>query len=102
MRSRVDLILSVNPPTHRSVRSTVLFGDEYRLYRDPSLTVSPRTPLIVFEDAADAKGKTIASHVRSSRHARRRKFMCASFEVVAALTATGLGLGILPSRVAQR
>ncbi|HEY1551715.1 MAG TPA: LysR family transcriptional regulator [Kofleriaceae bacterium] len=101
-RSELDLVLSVSPPAHRSVRSTVLFTDEYRIYRHPSVSPSARTPLLVFEQAADAKGKTIASYVQSSRHARRRRFECASFEAVAALTVAGLGLGILPSRVAER
>jgi len=101
-RSEVDLILSVNPPTHRSVQSTVLFHDEYRLYRHPSMMPSAKTPLLVFEQATDAKGRTLGSHVRASRHASRRRFSCASFEAVAALTSEGLGVGVLPARVAER
>ncbi len=101
-RSQVDLILSVNPPTHRGVHSSVLFSDEYRVYRHPSLAITARTPLLAFEGAVDAKGKSVARYVRQSRHGRRRQFACASFEVVCALAAAGLGIAILPSRVAER
>ena len=59
-RSAVDLIVSVNPPAHRSVYSKTLFSDDYRVYRHQSVTVAAATPLLLFRDATDAKGKTIA------------------------------------------
>ncbi|MGE0396852.1 MAG: LysR family transcriptional regulator [Kofleriaceae bacterium] len=101
-RSRTDLILTVNPRSHRDVVSKVLFRDEYRVYRAPNLTVSKRTPMLAFATAGDARGKTIDKYLESSHHARRRRFVCESFEVASALATAGIGLGILPTRVAQR
>ena len=101
-RSRVDIILTVNPRPHRDVRSKVLFADEYRVYRHPSSVVTPSTPVMAFLSAADARGRTIESYLARSHLARRRRFVCESFELANALTIAGLGLGVLPTRVAQR
>jgi DNA-binding transcriptional LysR family regulator len=100
-RSQLDIILSVDPPAHRSVYSATLFEDEFRIYRHPALDHGD-APLLVFDAAADANGRTIASHVQRSRYARRRRFSCASFEVAASLAAAAIGIAILPTRVAAR
>jgi DNA-binding transcriptional LysR family regulator len=101
-RSRVDIILSVNPRAHRDVVSKVLFRDEYRVYRPPGLTVTAATPVMAYLSATDARGKSIEKYLESSHHGRRRRFVCESFELASALAGAGLGLAILPMRVAQR
>lgn len=101
-RSQVDLIVSVNPTPHRNVFTTNLFSDEFRVYRHAALEITPRTPLLVFPNATDGDGRSIAAHLGRSPHARRRRYASESFEVVNALACAGLGLAVMPTRVAQR
>lgn len=99
-KCRVDLILSVNPTSHRDVLSVPLFKDEYGVYSRSNLEVDPKTPLLTMLSAQDQAGRTVESFINSSIHEKRPRFVCESFESVKALTLSGLGLGILPTRVA--
>ena len=99
--SRVDLIVSVNPGKFPDVQSATLFQDEYGVFVNPTLTVTRKTPLIAFLDATDKLGREVGSYADASPHSNRSRFVCESFESVKALTLSGLGLGILPTLVAQ-
>ena len=102
LRSQVDIIISVNPPARHNIVSTLLYTDEYRVYRRPDLVATVRSPVITVPAATDQEGRSVGTHLTSSVYARRRRFLSQSFELVSALTVAGLGLGIAPTRVAAK
>lgn len=101
-KNRLDLIISVNPKKHRELIHIPLFEDDYRLYQSQSLRhENSLAPVISVFQATDLAGKSIQSHLLKTPLESRRRFNCESFETVKALTISGLGIGILPSRVAR-
>lgn len=100
-RGALDAILSVNPEEHSDVYSVKLFVDGYRLYTSTQHPPREDAPLISMFAATDAKGESLGEWVAKSPLASRRQFDCASFEAAKTLIKSGLGIGILPQRVAK-
>ena len=100
-RNVVDAILSVNTPAYSNIISKKLFDDYYGFYHSPLISVDANTPVIFFPNAKDSEGKKILTFVKESGLKDNSHFVCESFEPIRALTKGGLGLGILPTRVAK-
>lgn len=100
-RNVVDAILSVNTPAYSNISSKKLFDDYYGFYHSPLISVDSNTPVIFFPNAKDSEGKKTSSVVKESSLKGNSQFVCESFEPIRALTKGGLGLGILPTRVAN-
>ncbi len=99
--SRLDLIVSVNPKAHRSVISETLFEDCFSFYGSPSLEKNDELVLIGMKEAHAGDGQSVGDFVASTRLAQAEFIDCASIETVKALSLAGLGVGILPTRVAE-
>ncbi|RYZ91616.1 MAG: LysR family transcriptional regulator [Proteobacteria bacterium] len=100
-RGALDAILSVNPEEHSDVYSVRLFADEYRLYSSTRHPERADAPMISMFAATDSKGHSLREWVANGNFSSRRQFDCASFEAAKTLVKAGLGLGILPKRVAD-
>lgn len=98
--SRLDMIVSVNPKTHKSVVSKVLYEDRFEFYsKTPTLDLKSLS-LIGVKKAADAHERNTESYIGEFKLTHFNWIDCQSFETVKALCAEGLGVGILPTRVA--
>jgi LysR family hydrogen peroxide-inducible transcriptional activator len=98
----VDLIVSVNPSPCRTVISKDLFHDFYSFYASPKLEPSEKLKLIYVANAMDKEGKALEHYAADFGVPKNEIIHCENFETVRALTESGLGVGILPSRVAER
>tara|TARA_B110001454_G_C12721908_1_gene435064 strand:+ start:4759 stop:5646 length:888 start_codon:yes stop_codon:yes gene_type:complete len=99
-RNVVDAILSVNQPQYSSIISKKLFDDHYGYYHAKEMKLNPKTPVIYFPNAKDSLGKKVSSYIKESNLKENPHFVCESFEPIRALTVAGIGLGVLPTRVA--
>ena len=99
-KNLVDAVLSVNPPNYSNVVSKKIFDDYYSYYQSPQLETVKSAPLIYFPGARDIDGRKLGSYVKDSGFKSNPKFACESFEPIRALAKAGLGIAILPTRVA--
>lgn len=97
--SRLDMIVSVNPQEHRSVITKTLYTDTFGFY-SKSVDYSSDAAFIGVRKAAAANGKCLSDYINDFKLSQREWIDCASFETVKALCSEGLGIAILPSRVA--
>ncbi|HXH31912.1 MAG TPA: LysR family transcriptional regulator [Bacteriovoracaceae bacterium] len=83
-------------PLNLSVTKVAM--DEYGFYE----SVSSRSGhnIITMENSEDDDGNSIMHYLQKFKLQHNRLIQCPSFEVAAALTVAGLGIGILPTRVA--
>jgi len=77
-----------------------LFEDSYGFYKSAGAPAGDT--LITVLDAHDNGGKTIAAYLKSYGLSKVHVLSVPSFEVAKAMTVSGLGLGILPHRVAAQ
>lgn len=99
LAGEVDLGLVINPQPHPDLVLRPLGTDEVRLWQTSRARRGPPAALIY--DPALAQAQWI---LRQSKHGKlpARRIESSSLEVIAELTRLGLGLGILPARVAKR
>jgi DNA-binding transcriptional LysR family regulator len=64
--------------------------------------LSPKTPLIYVSTAKDGKGRTIEKTLKEARIGRLHQYDLDSFDSVKALVSEGLGVGVLPVRLAAQ
>lgn len=101
---KLDLIMVVEPPTHDQVGRRLLFSDSYSLFGSHSMATDDiaHAPLIYMPDAAYDSNTTLEQYVSRSLPAGRREFHVQSFEVIREFVEKGIGIGIVPTRVAQK
>lgn len=98
--NRLDMIVSVNPKPHKSVISKTLYRDTFAFYSKSSNIDSKNLSFIGVRKATDGAGKSVESYLDDFKLSKFDWIDCASFETVKALSAEGLGIAILPQRVA--
>lgn len=97
--SRLDMIVSVNPKVHRSVVTKILYNDTFGFYsKFPERNID--VTLIGVRKATSESGKSIDDYLSDYKLNKLEWIDCASFETVKALAVEGLGIAILPTRVA--
>jgi DNA-binding transcriptional LysR family regulator len=94
---RVDLGLVVNPPAHPDLVIRPLFTDEFTVW---TAAGGDASTLLLDPELAQSQRIQRALERRSARFGRL--VTSSSLEVIASMTARGVGVGILPARVARR
>ncbi len=100
--SRLDMIVSVNPPVSKGIVSQPLYRDSFGIYVS---TETPKTNLstcITVPEAQSSEGKSLRAHLEERGISSNGLLACESFETVLALCEEGLGVAALPTRVAER
>jgi DNA-binding transcriptional LysR family regulator len=98
--SRLDMIVSVNPKPHKSVISKTLYRDTFGFYSKTSSMDPKSLSFIGVRKATDEAGKSVESYLQDFKLSKFDWIDCASFETVKALCTEGLGVAVLPQRVA--
>jgi len=99
--NRLDIAVSVNPKRHKSLIHHPLYEDNYGFFRAKSLSPHEKLTLLIVRNAADKSGKRVEDFLRSFKMQRLDWIDCAGFESVKALTLAGVGVGVLPEKVAK-
>ena len=104
----IHLALTVEVCKHSDLIAHELYCDHYAFYAAPSLLPEQITEawlaqqaLLFMPDASDYEGKTLANYVHTWNCGFREHFELDSLEVVSEFTRKGLGIGILPTNVAN-
>lgn len=97
----LDLIVDAEPRPASNMLSVVLYRDRFNFYAK-SEEPYESLPLIFVERSFDENGKTIADYLRANgRGSAASPYDLDSFETVKALVLEGVGVGIMPERVAK-
>lgn len=98
---KVDMILSVNPPKDKSVISYPLYSDEFSFFYSPELDSLENCPVILDKSIKDADGISLGEMLKRTSLSKRETLNCQSIESIKTFTLEGMGLGLLPTRVAR-
>ncbi len=101
-KGEFDLVVTVSPKPRRGIVSVELFRDYFEIYILSGLTPASASSIILFQDAVAAQEEDIRAVSRRYGLLPKRKILTDSFEVVRAMTLAGVGLGVMPTRVAAR
>lgn len=87
----------------KSITQYELYQDHFGFFASPALTRAGRqeAPLIYVAQARDSEGRTIEEILAEARLNRGHLYDVDNFESVRALVVEGLGIGILPLRLAE-
>jgi DNA-binding transcriptional LysR family regulator len=99
-----EIHIAISTPMRQSrhILAEELFVDSYRFYVSPARTGDRKAaPLVLVATAGDDAGHTILEYLEESTSRRRGTIALTTFEAVKAFTRSGVGIGILPSLVAQ-
>lgn len=96
---RLDGALCVTPQVPRGCESVEIYEDRYDFFAGADPFV-PNT-LVTLLDAEDNRGLSISSHLKRTSLSGYHLIGAPSFEVAAAMIRSGLGVGVLPRRVAE-
>jgi len=97
---KIDLAVTVDPPRRKGLEVVELFDDHLELFGSTTSDAAAST-LILFADALRPHQETIEKCLRKVGLNPRRRIVTDSFEIVRAMTASGAGVGVLPTRVAN-
>ena len=104
----IHVALTVEVGKHFDLITHELYQDYYAFYTRPEILPAEitaawlvRQSLLFMPDASDYKGKTLANYVHLWDCGFRDHFELDSLEVVSEFTRKGLGIGILPTNVAN-
>jgi DNA-binding transcriptional LysR family regulator len=101
LKGEVDFIVSVSPKKHRGLASVELYRDHFELYVLNGVNPTAMSTVIAFHEAiANFETTVRASLEKYGPHVKRR-ITTDSFEVVRAMTAGGVGIGVMPTRIAS-
>lgn len=92
---KIDLALSVGKSSHPELVSELCFEDHFAFYESKNLIGSFRGSLICFEESK----KLIPTQLKG---AFDQVSSCNNLETVLGLTLDGLGIGFMPTKVAQQ
>jgi DNA-binding transcriptional LysR family regulator len=101
----VDFGLVVNPRSHPDLTIIHLYDDEFALWVSDEPTVLQDLEsgeAVLISDPDLGQSQQVMQALAKRKLAFRRTVRSASLELIAALTAAGAGVGLLPQRVAQR
>ena len=100
---RVQLTVSDTPKAAKHVVTHELFADRYAFFagKDADRRTLARLPLVVVPDARDDAGRSVSTMVAEATQGRRPTIELTTFEAVKAFALRGVGIGVLPLRVAR-
>lgn len=105
---RADVAIVATSPPRKGLRLAPLFTDEYRFFcarsQKRALASAKRPddlPLVLAPNVLAGAGETLTEHLQRHRIELTPKHVVGSLESVAALTAAGLGVGLLPARIGR-
>jgi DNA-binding transcriptional LysR family regulator len=98
---KIDIAIAAGLKKNERIMVTPLFIDHYSFYGAPSvLGEMQRSSIIYLPDAKDDQGKSCREYILPSM--KNRNFIeCENLETVKGLAIAGLGIGILPNKVAS-
>jgi DNA-binding transcriptional LysR family regulator len=98
--SRVDFIVSVDPPKSAEFFQLPLYVDTYSLYQPNEFSaIAKTTRIFTVPSAKDRKKKTLSSYLKDA-DVINQVSSCSDFEAVKSLVEGGVGIGLMPDRVA--
>lgn len=100
VKGEFDLVVTVAPKPRRGIVSVELFRDHLEIYILKGLTPAAASSIILFQDVVATFDPEIRRVSRRYGLQPKRKVLTDSFEVVRAMTLAGVGLGVMPTRVA--
>jgi DNA-binding transcriptional LysR family regulator len=95
---RVDFGIVINPPRHPDLVIRELGTDEVTLWMSKDM----RAPDTLIMEPSMLQTQSIVKQLEKRGMTFNRRIETASLEVIAALTESGCGVGVLPTRVAKR
>lgn len=105
---QLDLLVDAEPRTVGDFTSWVLYEDRFNFYGKKDsvpLELSPdktnSLSLIYCPNAFDSENKRILQHLEESGYHFKEKIELDSFPAVATFTKNGIGVGVLPQRLAE-
>lgn len=101
VKGEFDLIVTVEPTKRRGVINVELYRDHFELYALDEIALGTINTSILFEDAVANFSAEIREAFRRNGIHARRKVATDSLEVVRAMTLAGVGVGVMPTRVAS-
>jgi DNA-binding transcriptional LysR family regulator len=118
LASDVDMTVSVEPPAHQRIHATDLYCDEFSFYISPGVMQVSNTagrilhthdlsassvPMIYVPSARTAENKPIVQYLREAGlSGLSNRYELESFESVRAFACGGLGIAVLPQKLASR
>lgn len=96
-----DLVVDAEPRPRENMVSTTLYRDAFQFYASSHLKEKDDTPFIYVQAAYDENDQTISEHLQAAGYMNPVPYEIDSFETAKALAAEGLGVAILPQRVAE-
>jgi DNA-binding transcriptional LysR family regulator len=108
---RFDLVVDAEPRPRDNMISVTLYSDRFNFYcssalasklpKQISVKDTKEIPFIYVDAAFDEHDKKISDHLRAAGYAGATSFEIDSFETAKALAAEGVGIAVLPERVAE-
>lgn len=106
--AELDMLVDAEPRIVGDFTSWVLYEDKFNFYgqngaleQELNTEAASSLPLIYCPTAFDQDNKSILQHLEVKGYLFKEKIELDSFTAVATFTKTGLGLGILPQRLAS-
>jgi LysR family hydrogen peroxide-inducible transcriptional activator len=94
-RSQIDLSIFVGAPSSSLIKSEVVYTDYFKFYQPQTLDLAFSKTLIYFP------GSVKNADFQSITGKYKNFHQCENLETVLSLTTSGLGVGLLPTRVAK-
>jgi DNA-binding transcriptional LysR family regulator len=105
-REDIDIIVDAEPRLSDQLISWDLYSDRFNFYmRTNAKSLNPETigsmPLIYSPNAYDQDGKKIIPHLEENGYFFKERIELDSFMAVLAFAKKGVGLAVLPNRLAE-
>jgi DNA-binding transcriptional LysR family regulator len=108
LKRDIDIAISVQPPIHTDIKSIQLYSDKYGFFisrdtklRNLNVMALKNHSLLYMPEATGEKNKPLSQYMREFNLKFGSEFEFNSFEVIKEYCSKGLGIGILPLRVAK-
>ena len=105
---RIDLLVDAEPQTKGGLTSWPLYSDRFAVYASTQLKLKPLNPneaseftILYVRDAYDENRMSIENHLELSGCLFKSEYCSDSFSTVKRLAAKGMGLAVLPTRLAN-
>lgn len=108
LKRDIDIAISVEPPKHSDIKSVELYQDSYSFYKSNNIKIKSlkknqleNYSLLFMPDAIGVGNKKLSQYVGEFDLNFESEFEFNSLEVIKEYCSKELGIGILPSRVAN-
>ncbi|MGZ3770493.1 MAG: LysR family transcriptional regulator [Bdellovibrio sp.] len=98
----LDLVVEACPDQHERITSLKVGTDSFGFYAPKIVTNEESLPLVYVPQAKDDRGKLLVELLRERGFIAKEVYELDSFTAVYEFIAAGLGVGVLPLRLAKR